>query len=72
LAHERFFPINVQYIEPNFENMIDFEATVLARHHWWSIDELRALDDVVFPEEIAELLPPILAGNYPDEPLIIR
>ncbi|CAN5803882.1 NUDIX hydrolase [soil metagenome] len=72
LAHERFFPVNARDIEPNFENMIDFEATVLAGHRWWSYDELRSTPDVIFPEALADLLPPLLAGDYPQEPLRIR
>lgn len=72
LACERFFPVRVQDDAVNFANMIDFEATVLARHQWWRIDELRACTDVIFPEGLAEHLPPVLAGEYPTEPITIR
>ncbi len=72
LAHERFFPVRVEHSELSFENMIDYEATVLERHHWWSAGELRATTDVVFPEDLPTLMPAILAGDYPDEPLRIR
>lgn len=72
LAHERFFPVRVTSTELNFENMTGIEGDALADHRWWSLDDLRALDETVFPEDLASHLPPILAGIYPAEPIRIR
>jgi 8-oxo-dGTP pyrophosphatase MutT (NUDIX family) len=72
LAHERFFPVRVHDNALNFENMVGVEGDALAAHHWWTLDELRALTEVIFPQDIAEHLPPILAGDYPPEPITIR
>ena len=35
---------------------------------WWSLDDLRRADEVIFPEGFAELVAPILAGVLPAEP----
>lgn len=63
IAHERFFPVRVTSTEVNFSNMIDHEATVLEEHRWWSLDELRATSEVMFPEGVARHIEPILAGS---------
>jgi double-stranded uracil-DNA glycosylase len=36
---------------------------------WWSVDELAASDEEFAPRRIAELLPDVLAGNVPSEPI---
>jgi len=41
----------------------------IADHKWWTMDELRASQEEFAPRRIAEVLPPILDGNYPDEPI---
>ncbi|WP_304169103.1 NUDIX hydrolase [Phenylobacterium aquaticum] len=38
---------------------------------WWTFDELVATDERVYPERLLELLPDVLAGRYPAEPLVI-
>src|SRR5215469_17868295 len=39
---------------------------------WWTLAELTATDETVYPEGLAELLPDVLAGRYAAEPLLIR
>jgi 8-oxo-dGTP pyrophosphatase MutT (NUDIX family) len=39
---------------------------------WWTLDELRATAETVYPEHLAELLPDVLAGRIASEPLVIR
>lgn len=72
LAQEHFFPVRVENNALSFENMIDIEATVMTAHRWWPLDELRATTDVVFPEDLANHLHPILSGDFPSKPLQIR
>lgn len=71
LADERFFPVRVAQTELSFANMVDHEATVLQGYRWWSLDEIRATRHVLFPEGIADLLVPILTGDYPTIPIRI-
>ncbi|WP_052807354.1 NUDIX hydrolase [Risungbinella massiliensis] len=41
-------------------------------HHWWSIEELRMTNERIYPEKLAELLAPILVGDFPETPLLIK
>ena len=38
---------------------------------WWTLEELRRTDAVVYPLGLAELLPDVLAGRFAPEPLVI-
>ena len=72
LAQESFFPVWVENNDLNFDNMVDIEATVMSAHRWWTVIDLRNTADTVFPGGLASLLPPILAGSLPPQPLKIR
>jgi 8-oxo-dGTP pyrophosphatase MutT (NUDIX family) len=39
---------------------------------WWTLADLAATTERVFPEGLAGLLPDILAGRFPAEPLVLR
>jgi len=39
---------------------------------WWTLDEMRRTDEILYPEYLAELLPDVLAGRIAPEPLVIR
>ncbi len=43
----------------------DIEKDVIKEMRWWSLEELVRTDETVHPAVMKELLPPILAGNYP-------
>ncbi len=45
------------------------EAAWFEGARWASVDELDGFDGLVAPRRIAELLPPILAGRYPSQPI---
>ncbi len=36
---------------------------------WWSVDEIAASDEWFAPRKLAVLLPPVLRGEYGDEPI---
>lgn len=72
LARERFFPVWVEHNNLSFDNMVDIEATVMTAHRWWSLDDLRQTNEVVFPENLAHHLGPILQRELPVEPITIR
>jgi 8-oxo-dGTP pyrophosphatase MutT (NUDIX family) len=38
---------------------------------WWTVDELLGCDDALLPPGLRELLPPLVAGELPCEPLDI-
>jgi hypothetical protein len=38
---------------------------------WWTLGELQATSDIVYPIGLAELLPDVLAGRFAAEPMLI-
>ena len=48
------------------------EREAITGHRWWSLPEIAAAGEVVFvPRDLATLLPDILAGRYPSEPIAV-
>ncbi len=47
------------------------EREVIVGTKWWSLDELRSTSETVYPKVLAELLPAVLRGDYPDPALTI-
>ncbi|MND03063.1 hypothetical protein D3C83_227000 [compost metagenome] len=48
-----------------------WELEVLTAHRWWSLDELRRTTEVVAPRCLPDVLPPVIVGPHPAEPLAI-
>lgn len=48
---------------------LDYEGVIEAR--WWSVDELRQTTEPLTPRRLASILPAILVGELPDEPVDI-
>ena len=38
---------------------------------WWTLEDLAACADAIYPEQLLDLLPDVAAGRYPAEPLEI-
>ena len=68
---ERYFVVRVESTEIGPANPTAWEQEVLTAHRWWSLDELMETEEVIAPRCLATVLPPILAGAYPAEPLPI-
>lgn len=49
----------------------DLERRYVLTSRWWSVPELAATTEVVYPAELAELLPALLAGEVPEPPLVL-
>lgn len=43
------------------------ERAVVREMRWWTVDELRATGETLFPAAMVDLLPDIVAGDYPDD-----
>lgn len=61
LAVERFFVVHVADRTVSWDYWTPLEKEVMAEHRWWSSEELRSTDAVVFPENLVS----ILAGSVP-------
>jgi 8-oxo-dGTP pyrophosphatase MutT (NUDIX family) len=53
---EQYFVAHVPAFEPTTEGWTDFERRALVGLRWWSLDELRATQETVYPENLADLV----------------
>jgi 8-oxo-dGTP pyrophosphatase MutT (NUDIX family) len=56
MAEEQFFKVRVVRQELSFERWTDMEKEVIADHRWWSLEELQTTRDIVYPENLVEML----------------
>jgi 8-oxo-dGTP pyrophosphatase MutT (NUDIX family) len=68
---ERYFVVRVDSAEIGPGSLTVWEQEALTEHRWWTLDELRRTDEVVAPRCLATVLPPIVTGPYPAEPVAI-
>lgn len=66
---ERYFLTRTDQLRTTPSHMEGPELEEFREHRWWSLDELRHSDDTFVPGRLAELLPPLLAGDRPSEPI---
>jgi hypothetical protein len=45
----------------------DHERREVVETRWWSLENLKTTDEVIYPFGLPELLAPLLSGIYPDE-----
>jgi 8-oxo-dGTP diphosphatase len=56
MADERFFIVRTNGEAVSREHWTELERKVMADHRWWSRAELAATQEVIFPENLAEML----------------
>ncbi|WP_433272959.1 NUDIX hydrolase [Actinosynnema sp. CS-041913] len=61
-AEEWFFVSRTDRAEVDTSRFNDLEQQTIRRHRWWSVDELRATEETVYPVQLAEVLPEALTG----------
>jgi len=67
---EQFFVVRLEdHTEPHDGRLLDHERDFIREYRWWSQAEIASSDDWFAPRRLAQLLPPILAGDYPREPI---
>ena len=71
LSHERYFLVRVQTAEVSPANLTVEEQRVHIGHRWWSLDKIRSSNEILLPYALPDVLPPLLAGQIPTEPLRI-
>jgi 8-oxo-dGTP pyrophosphatase MutT (NUDIX family) len=60
---ESFFAVNVQAFTPQHHGWDETEQRALLDHRWWSVDELRATDEAVYPRELADVVQALIDGT---------
>ena len=67
---ERFYVVRTQAFTPAWARDDDPERNGIACMQWWNVAEIAgAAHEVFAPRRLAELLPPILAGDTPMIPI---
>jgi 8-oxo-dGTP pyrophosphatase MutT (NUDIX family) len=59
---ESFFAVNVERFTPQHHGWDELEQRALLDHRWWTVDEIRATDETVYPGELAKVVQAVLAG----------
>ena len=70
-SYERFYLLRTHEFDVAPASLDELEKEYLHGHRWWSVPEIEAAQGVetFVPRRIHELLPPLIAGNLPDEPI---
>lgn len=67
--YEQFFVAHVSEITLNSDGWTDLEKRTMLESRWWSLDELRATSETIYPDNLAELvraqLPPRTSASEP-------
>lgn len=71
LVDERYFVVRVDAADVSLANATPWERETLTEHRWWTSEALVRTEEVVAPRCLPAVLPPILAGAYPPEPVAI-
>ena len=71
LFRETYFLARCPGGEPTRAGWDDIERALIEDLRWWSLAQIAATADHVFPPGLAHLLPPLLAGVLPAEPFEI-
>ena len=71
---ERFFLLRTGKVDIVPFAFDPVEAALIREHRWWSIPEILGASgkETFAPRRLGELLPPIIAGDIPAEPIDIR
>ena len=69
LFHEHYFVAYAPATGVSLDHLTPLEQRVYQSHRWWSAEDIRASNEVFFPQGLGDLLRPIIAGNLPPRPL---
>ncbi len=66
-SEEWFFLMRVSYSDVaavRHDGFTELETDTIDGHRWWTRRELKSTPDTVYPEQLADLLPGLLASNW--------
>ena len=66
---EHYFAVRTLHRDISTANLESAEANEILEARWWSLSEIERSSAAFRPRGLAELLPPIIRGDYPSEPL---
>jgi 8-oxo-dGTP pyrophosphatase MutT (NUDIX family) len=63
ISDERYFLVCCGARQVSNTNQLDYERTHYTVQAWWSLSDMRASNDTFYPEGLASLMEPIIAGE---------
>lgn len=66
---ERYYVVRVGTTTVTGDHLGPEELHVITGHRWWTLAEITASGETFAPRRLAELLPPVIAGDYPETPV---
>jgi 8-oxo-dGTP pyrophosphatase MutT (NUDIX family) len=60
---ESFFAVHVEAFAPQHHGWDEVEQRALLDHRWWSVAELRATEERVYPSELADVVQAVIDGT---------
>lgn len=66
---ERYFLARIPDVEVSNANQLDYQRAVYHAVRWWPVDAIQASAETFYPEGLADLLAPLIAGKLPAEPI---
>ena len=69
---EHYFVARVAASDVSEAHREQLEKIEILEHRWWSLAEIAESSSSFRPDNISALLPSVLAGDYPEEPLLAR
>lgn len=72
ISDQRFFLVRVDDAELSSANQFDYERDVYVETRWWSREELEVSTETHYPEGLAHLVAPLMAGHIPAHPIAIE
>ncbi len=69
--HQKFIVAKTSEIKTTFDNLMPEERPILKELRWFSVEDIRNCPETIYPHNLAEHLPAILEGRYPEELLDI-
>ncbi|MFG2071731.1 NUDIX hydrolase [Nonomuraea maritima] len=71
-SEDFFFFLRVPALQVDISAMEQSERSLIDFFRWWTPADLHALDELVFPIGLADLLERLVSGETPSEPVVMR
>lgn len=72
LFQEHYFVARCAGGEPCRDAWEAHEVALVDDIRWWGLAGLMESDEMIYPRDLRRLLPDVMAGRYPPDPLVIR
>lgn len=66
---DSYFFVRTPAFTVDTSGFTDYERDFMAEHRWWTLAELEAAGEKILPWGLTDLLPGLLAGRTPPEPV---